>query len=120
MFWKRKKRAKAQGLTKETFSLIVSRATPSLVFFEAPWCGACKILHPIVDDLADENGGREVNIAVVNVDKERELSQQFGIRSLPTLVVFQGGEIIHQGPGMISKPRLQEMINKLSKKKAES
>lgn len=114
-FLKRRKRQKAVEITKDNFTEILAQNETSLVFFEAPWCGGCKMLHPILNELADENCEKAINIAVVNTDSERELSQQFEIRSLPTLIVFQDGKIIQKGPGMISKPRLQEMIDNFLK-----
>lgn len=109
-FLKRRKRQKAAEITKDNFIEVLAQNETSLVFFEAPWCGACKMLHPIINELADENRESQITIAVVNTDNERELSQRFEIRSLPTLIVFKNNEIIQKGPGMISKPRLQEMI----------
>ena len=113
MFWNRRKRQKATELTKETFDESLKKQSLSLVFFEAPWCGACKMLTPILHELADENVDKDVMIAMVNTDHERKLSQQFSIRSLPTLVTWKNNEIVYQGSGMISKPRLQEMIDSL-------
>lgn len=114
-FLKRRKREKALEITKENFDEVLKKNEISLVFFEAPWCGACKMLHPILNELADENREKAITIAVVNTDHERELSQEYQIKSLPTLIVFKNGENIQQGPGMISKPRLQEMIDNLYK-----
>lgn len=113
MFWKRRERISATGLGNGNFDNTIEDNNLVLVFFEAPWCGACKMLHPIVNDLADENRDREVIISAVNTDQERELAQRFSIRSLPTLVVFKNQEKVFHGPGMISKPRLQEMIDTL-------
>jgi thioredoxin 1 len=112
-FLKSRKRVRAIEISKENFTETLKQNNITLVFFEAPWCGACKMLHPIINELADENREKPITIALVNVDNETELSQQFSIRSLPTLIVFKGAEIIQQGPGMISKPRLQEMIDNL-------
>lgn len=116
-FLKRRKKEKAVEITQGNFDETLKKNKNSLVFFEAPWCGACKILHPIVNELADENRDYPITIAVVNTDHERELSQQYEIRSLPTLIIFNDNmEVIQKGPGMISKPRLQELIDTLSKK----
>lgn len=112
-FLKSRKRVKAKEITQENFNQILQEHKHTLVFFEDPWCGACKMLHPIINELADENREKPITLAVVNVDSETELSQQFSIRSLPTLIVFKNGQIVQQGPGMISKPRLQEMIDNL-------
>jgi len=122
MFWKRNKKPKikATELSQANFTSEITSKSHALAFFEAPWCGACKILHPILNELANENQENDVLIAVVNTDHERELSQHYHIRSLPTLVVFRGEEIIHQGSGMISKPRLQEMIDNLLNEKIKT
>ena len=111
MFWKRRKREKALVLTKANSNQVIMNNRLVFVFFKAPWCGACKILSPLVHELADDNHEQGVIIAEVNTDHERELSQQFQIYSLPTLVVFQDTHVVHKGSGMISKPRLQEMID---------
>ena len=115
MFWKRRKKVKATELSSETFDQVIAREKNVMVFFEAPWCGACKMLHPFLNDLADENREEDIVIAVVNTDHERDLSQKYNVRSLPTLVIFKNGELLKQGPGMMSKPRLQEIIDSLIK-----
>ncbi len=111
MFWKRRKKVKAPELSQNNFKQELGKNIFSIIFFEAPWCGACKILHPIINELADENREKPITIAVVNTDHDRELSQKYEIRSLPTLIVFKNGELIQKGPGMVSKPRIQEMID---------
>ncbi len=117
-FFKRRKREKVVEISVADFDTVITKNKMSLVFFEAPWCGACKMLHPIVNELADENREKPITIAVVNIDHERELAQQYQIRSLPTLIIFDDQkQIIQQGPGMISKPRLQELIDNLVKEK---
>lgn len=115
MFWKKRKKEKAIEITKDNFDEVLAKNEVLLVFFEAPWCGACKILHPILNELADENSEKAVTIAIVNTDHERGLAQKYQIRSLPTLIVFKKKEVLQQGPGMISKPRLQELIDNLLK-----
>lgn len=113
MFWKRRKREKALDLTKENFNKTITENQLVFVFFKAPWCGACRILSPLVHELADDNWEQDVVVGQVHTDNERELFEQFQIRSLPTLIVFEGSEITYKGSGMISKPRLQEMIDKV-------
>ena len=119
MFWKQRKKINAVEVNKENFKDILDKNDVTLVFFEAPWCGACKILHPIINELADENREKQITIAVVNTDHDSELSRQFEIRSLPTLIIFKNNEIFQKGPGMISKPRLQEMIDNFLPKNNE-
>ena len=107
----KRKRVKVTEIGKESFDEALKAKKLVFVYFEAPWCGACKMLHPILNELADENREKEILIAVVNVDEERELAQEFHIMSIPQLVVFQDGKKVFQGSGMISKPRTQEMID---------
>lgn len=111
MFWKRRKREKALDISIENYKDVLSNNGLVFIFFKAPWCGACKILSPLVHELAAENREKDIIIAQVHTDRQPELSQMYGIKSLPTLIVFQDEEIIYKGSGMISKPRLQEMID---------
>lgn len=111
MLWGRK-REKAHVLNDNTFHEHLESHTLVYVFFEAPWCQACKILHPILDDLADEYREQPVEISVVNVDANKELSLKYKIKSLPTLVIFHNKNIVFQGSGMIPKLRLKEYIDK--------
>ncbi len=115
MFWKRRKRVRVTELSSENFDETIGNERLVFVFFEAPWCGACKLLHPFLNDLADENREEDILIATVNTDHERELAQKYNIRSLPTLCIFEEGELIKQGSGMMSKPRLQEIIDSFIK-----
>lgn len=112
MFWKRKKRHKAELLEEDTFEKKIMEQEKAFIFFVAPWCGGCKMLKPIIHELADENKSK-VFVGMVNTDHSMALSQKFQIMSLPSLVVFRKNEILYQGTGMISKPRLQEMIDTL-------
>ena len=109
--FKRKERKRVTEIGKESFQEAIQSKKIVFVYFEAPWCGACKMLHPILNELADENKEKDILIAVVNVDVEKELAQQFRIMSIPQLVVFKNGQQDFQGSGMISKPRTQEMID---------
>ena len=82
---------------------------PVLVDFWASWCGPCKMLAPSVARLAEEYEGK-VKVGKVNVDEEAELSVEFGIMSIPTLIVFENGEIKKQSIGLCSYEELEEMI----------
>ncbi len=106
-----RKRVKVTEIGKENFDEAIASKKVVFVYFEAPWCQSCRMLHPILNDLADENREKDVLIAVVNVDSERELAQRFRIMSIPQLVVFKNGRKQFQGSGMVSKPRTQEMID---------
>lgn len=101
----------ATALTKETFQSSI-QAGVSLVDFWAPWCGPCKIQLPIVHELADELG-EQATIATVNVDENTELASQFGVRSIPTLLLFKDGQLVDQMVGINQKPILKAKISNL-------
>jgi len=88
---------------------VVNTATPVLVDFWAEWCGPCKMIAPILEEIASEKGGA-VKIAKVNVDESQGLSSKFGIRAIPTLLFFKNGAVREQIVGMTSK---RDLIAKL-------
>lgn len=98
----------ATVLTKETFHSAIQSGV-SLVDFWAPWCGPCKVQLPIVHELASELEG-QATIAAVNVDENTELASQFGIRSIPTLLLFKEGKLVDQLIGIHQKPVLKNKI----------
>jgi thioredoxin 1 len=98
-------------LTKETFQNHVQTGV-TLVDFWAPWCGPCKVQLPIVEELGGEMKG-QATIAKVNVDEEHELTSQFGIRSIPTLLLFKDGKVVDTMVGVNQKDVLKEKILKL-------
>ncbi|MGZ0041324.1 thioredoxin [Paenibacillus ottowii] len=98
----------AIALTKETFHNHIQSGV-TLVDFWAPWCGPCKIQLPIVEELADELKG-QATLAKVNVDEEAELASQFGIRSIPTLLLFKDGKLADTLVGISRKHTLKEKI----------
>ena len=101
---------KVTHLTSDTFKAAVSSApTPLLVDFWAPWCGPCKAIAPILDELATEFDGK-IAIAKVNIDDNEAIAAEFGIRAIPTMLLFKGGRVVEQIVGMLPKAALKTKL----------
>ena len=98
-------------LTNENFEATTKEGV-SLVDFWAPWCGPCRMISPIIEELAEEFAGK-ANICKVNTDEQQELSQKFSVRSIPTIVFMKDGEIVDTMVGAASKEAFIEKINSL-------
>ena len=99
-------------VTDATFEQEVLKSdTPVLVDFWATWCGPCKMIAPIVEELANEFAGK-VKFGKVDVDSNQQIAMQFGIRSIPTLLIFKGGRVVDQLVGAVPKNKLVDTLNK--------
>lgn len=96
-------------LTQDNFDQVIMQAkSVALVDFYAPWCGPCKVMGPIVDEIAEEMP--DVTIGKVNVDDQPALAQQHNILSIPTFLIMKGGQVVEQFSGAVSKDALVEKL----------
>ena len=93
-------------------SVVVENELPVLVDFWATWCGPCRSLSSTIDELATQYDGK-VEIVKYNVDENYEYSNKYGIRSIPALLFFKGGEVVNTINGAVAKPVIEEALNKL-------
>jgi thioredoxin 1 len=102
----------ALAITKENFEQVKSSDLPVVIDFWAEWCGPCRMVGPIVDELATEYEGRAI-ICKCDVDNNNDVVAQFGVRNIPTIVFLKGGQLVDKQVGACSKADLKNKLEKL-------
>ena len=97
--------------SEETFDKLVNGDVPVLVDFWATWCGPCRLVAPILDELANQYGDK-LFVAKVDVDEQGELAQRFRVMNIPTLMLFKQGQLVDKAIGARPKAALEQMLNK--------
>ncbi|MBQ8401110.1 MAG: thioredoxin [Clostridia bacterium] len=95
-------------LSADNFEEVVNSGKPVLLDFWAPWCGPCRMVGPILDEIAAENP--DLVVAKINVDEEAELAQAFRVMSIPMLVVMKDGKVVNQSVGLKPKAQILAMV----------
>lgn len=102
---------KILSLDTSNFSDALKGAEPILVDFWAEWCGPCRMVAPVLDELADERDGK-IRIGKVNVDNNQELAVQFQVQSIPTFLIFKDGQVVDRMMGAMPKAAFEKFIDK--------
>ena len=89
---------------------VVESETPVLVDFWAEWCGPCRVIAPVVDEIATEYS-QKVKVGKLNVDNENQIASQFGVRSIPALLIFKNGTVANQIVGAVPKNKITEILD---------
>lgn len=100
---------KAINLTNENYESILNSEAPVVVDFWATWCGPCKMVSPVIEDLANEFEGK-TSVCKLNVDEMPDIASQYKIMSIPTVMIFKNGEVIDKAVGVRTKEEYQNMI----------
>ena len=98
------------NINNQNYNLIEESSKIVLLDFYADWCGPCKMLSPVIHEIADER--EDILVAKINVDENPELSQKFGVFSIPSLFVLKNGEVVNQSVGFRPKAAILSMLNK--------
>lgn len=102
----------ALKITNENYEALLADSKPLVIDFWAEWCGPCRMVAPIIDELAEEYAGK-VNIGKCDVDTCDDIPAQYRVRNIPTIVFLKGGEVVDKHVGAISKPDLAAKIDAL-------
>ena len=102
----------AKEITDANFQELLAEGKPLVVDFWAPWCGPCKMIAPIFDELAEEYADRII-AGKVNVDENDDTCAAYGIMNIPTILFFKNGELVHRAVGAMRKPDLQKLFEEL-------
>lgn len=97
-------------ITKDNFeSEVLKSEKPVLIDFWAAWCGPCKMVNPVIDEIAEERD--DILVGKINIDEQMELAQKYGVMSIPTMIVFKNGEVANKNVGAIPKENILAMLD---------